>query len=181
MGFCFIRMNIPKLYELFRKHPEICTDSRKIVKGSIFFALKGENFNGNKFAEKAVNNGCAFAVIDEKKFSINKNFILVEDVLQTLQELAKYHREQLTIPVIAITGTNGKTTSKELINAVLSKELNVAATKENLNNHIGWLLYDKPGGHIFFNNRFNKKEINQYNNILIKNEDTDTIYSISKN
>ena len=137
MGFCFIRMNIPELYELFQKHPEICTDSRKIVKGSIFFALKGENFNGNKFAEKAVNNGCAFAVIDEKKFSINKNFILVEDVLQTLQELAKYHREQLTIPVIAITGTNGKTTSKELISAVLSKELNVAATKENLNNHIG--------------------------------------------
>ena len=137
MGFCFIRMNIPELYELFQKHPEICTDSRKIVKGSIFFALKGENFNGTKFAEKAVNNGCAFAVIDEKKFSINKNFILVEDVLQTLQELAKYHREQLTIPVIAITGTNGKTTSKELISAVLSKELHVVATKGNLNNHIG--------------------------------------------
>ena len=130
-------MQIQELYQLYLQHPEICTDSRKIVKGSIFFALKGENFNGNKFAEKAVNNGCAFAVIDEKKFSINKNFILVEDVLQTLQELAKYHREQLTIPVIAITGTNGKTTSKELISAVLSKELHVAATKGNLNNHIG--------------------------------------------
>ena len=130
-------MQIQKLYQFFLKHPIICTDSRKIVKDSIFFSLKGENFNGNKFAEKAVNNGCAFAVIDEKKFSINKNFILVEDVLQTLQELAKYHREQLTIPVIAITGTNGKTTSKELISAVLSKELNVAATKGNLNNHIG--------------------------------------------
>jgi len=130
-------MQIQELYQLYLQHPEICTDSRKIIKDSIFFSLKGEHFNGNKFAEKAVNNGCAFAIINEKEFSKNKNFILVEDVLQTLQELAKYHREQLTIPVIAITGTNGKTTSKELISAVLSKQLNVTATKGNLNNHIG--------------------------------------------
>ncbi len=130
-------MQIQKLYTLFQKHPEICTDTRKIVNGSIFFALKGENFNGNIFAEKAIADGCAFAIINEKQFAINDKFILVEDVLQCLQELAKYHREQLRIPVIAITGTNGKTTSKELISAVLSKELNVAATKGNLNNHIG--------------------------------------------
>ena len=130
-------MQIQKLYTLFQKHPEICTDTRKIVNGSIFFALKGENFNGNIFAEKAIANGCAFAIINEKEFALNDKFILVEDVLQCLQELAKYHREQLTIPVIAITGSNGKTTSKELISAVLSKELNVTATKGNLNNHIG--------------------------------------------
>jgi len=130
-------MQIQKLYTLFQKHPEICTDTRKIVNGSIFFALKGENFNGNIFAEKAIADGCAFAIINEKQFAINDKFILVEDVLQCLQELAKYHREQLIIPVIAITGTNGKTTSKELISAVLSKQLNVAATKGNLNNHIG--------------------------------------------
>jgi len=130
-------MQIQKLYTLFQKHPEICTDTRKIVNGSIFFALKGENFNGNIFAEKAIADGCAFAIINEKQFAINDKFILVEDVLQCLQELAKYHREQLIIPVIAITGTNGKTTSKELISAVLGKELNVAATKGNLNNHIG--------------------------------------------
>jgi len=130
-------MQIQKLYTLFLLSPKICTDSREIKQGSVFFALKGENFNGNKFAEKAVKNGCVFAVVDEKEFALNDKFILVEDVLQCLQELAKYHREQLRIPVIAITGTNGKTTSKELISAVLSKELNVAATKGNLNNHIG--------------------------------------------
>ena len=130
-------MQIQKLYALFQKHPRICTDTRKIVNGSIFFALKGKNLNGNIFAEKAIADGCAFAIINEKQFAINDKFILVEDVLQCLQELAKYHREQLRIPVIAITGTNGKTTTKELISAVLSKELYVAATKGNLNNHIG--------------------------------------------
>ena len=130
-------MQIQKLYALFQKHPKICTDTRKIVNGSIFFALKGKNFNGNIFSEKAIADGCAFAIINEKQFAINDKFILVEDVLQCLQELAKYHREQLRIPVIAITGTNGKTTTKELISAVLSKELYVAATKGNLNNHIG--------------------------------------------
>ena len=129
-------MNINKLYSIFKQHPIVCTDSRKITQGAIFFALKGDNFNGNEFAKKAINEGCAFAVIDELK-SLDEKFILVDDVLHTLQELAKYHREQLSIPVIGITGTNGKTTSKELISAILSTEKRCYATKGNLNNHIG--------------------------------------------
>ncbi|OUV70263.1 MAG: hypothetical protein CBC83_08600 [Flavobacteriales bacterium TMED123] len=130
-------MNIEKLYNLFKQYPNICTDSRKIKKASIFFALKGENFNGNEFAGKAIDEGCAFAVIDEKQYAVNKKCILVNDVLSTLQELAKHHRNQLKIPIIGITGSNGKTTSKELINAVLNTEKKCYATKGNLNNHIG--------------------------------------------
>ena len=130
-------MQIQKLYQFFLKHPIICTDSRKITKGSIFFSLKGENFNGNKFAEKAIKDGCSFAVVDEKEFATNDKFILVDDVLGTLQNLAKHHRTLLNIPIIGITGTNGKTTSKELINAVLSSEKCCYATKGNFNNHIG--------------------------------------------
>jgi len=130
-------MQIQKLYQFFLKHPIICTDSRKITKGSVFFSLKGENFNGNEFAEKAINEGCSFAIIDEKKYAINDKFILVDDVLGTLQNLAKHHRALLNIPIIGITGTNGKTTSKELIHAVLSSEKYCYATKGNLNNHIG--------------------------------------------
>lgn len=130
-------MQIQKLYQFFLKHPIICTDSRKITKGSVFFSLKGENFNGNEFAEKAINEGCSFAIIDEKKYAINDKFILVDDVLSTLQNLAKHHRALLNIPIIGITGTNGKTTSKELIHAVLSSEKYCYATKGNLNNHIG--------------------------------------------
>ena len=130
-------MQIQKLYQFFLKHPIICTDSRKITKGSIFFSLKGKNFNGNKFAEKAIKDGCSFAVVDEKKFATNDKFILVDDVLGTLQNLAKHHRTLLNIPIIGITGTNGKTTSKELINAVLSSEKCCYATKGNFNNHIG--------------------------------------------
>ena len=130
-------MNISDLYSIFKRHPSICTDTRKITKGSIFFALKGENFNGNKFAEKAINEGCAYAIIDEEGFCKNNNLILVENALICLQKLAKYHREQLSIPIIGITGTNGKTTSKELIHAVLKSEMNCFATKGNLNNHIG--------------------------------------------
>jgi len=130
-------MNINKLYSIFKQHPIVCTDSRKIRRGAIFFALKGENFNGNKYALKAIQDGCHFAIIDEKEYETNQNTILVEDALETLQQLAQFHRRKLTIPIIGITGTNGKTTSKELINSVLSSDLNCYATKGNLNNHIG--------------------------------------------
>ena len=129
-------MTIKEIYNIFLQNPSICTDTRKIEKGSIFFALKGDNFNGNKFASQALDKGCVFAIIDEKKHQMPKT-ILVNDVLETLQELATYHRNQLTIPVVGITGTNGKTTSKELINTVLSSEMNCYSTKGNLNNHIG--------------------------------------------
>ena len=130
-------MNIINLYSLFKKHPFICTDSRKIIKGSVFFALKGDNFNGNQYALKAIQDGCSYAIIDEETYNTHQNTILVDDVLVTLQELATYHRKQLNIPVIGITGTNGKTTSKELIKSVLNSEKNCYATKGNLNNHIG--------------------------------------------
>lgn len=130
-------MNINKLYSIFKQQPLICTDSRKIIQGAIFFALKGENFNGNEYALKAIKDGCRFAIIDEEKYKKGQNTILVEDALETLQQLAQFHRKQLAIPIIGITGTNGKTTSKELINSVLSSELNCYATKGNLNNHIG--------------------------------------------
>ncbi len=128
---------IEELYSIFLKHPSVCTDTRDIKPGSIFFALKGDNFNGNTFAEKAIELGSSFVVIDEEKYKKNEKYFLVEDVLSTLQQLANYHRKQLNIPAIGITGSNGKTTTKELINAVLSKKYTVLATKGNLNNHIG--------------------------------------------
>ena len=130
-------MNTLKLYSIFNNNPLICTDSRKTIPNSMFFALQGENFNGNKYALKAIENGCSYAIIDDKKYQIHPNTILVKNVLETLQKLATYHRKQLNIPVIGITGTNGKTTSKELINNVLSTELETYATEGNLNNHIG--------------------------------------------
>jgi UDP-N-acetylmuramoyl-tripeptide--D-alanyl-D-alanine ligase len=130
-------MTIENLHSIFLKHPDVCTDTRELKPGAIFFALKGENFNGNKFAEQALNNGCSYAVIDEAVYKKDERFVLVDDVLDGLQELANYHRNQLNIPVIGITGSNGKTTTKELINAVLSKKFKVLATKGNLNNHIG--------------------------------------------
>ena len=130
-------MNIQNLYSIFKEHSTICTDSRKIKEKSIFFALKGENFNGNEYALKAINDGCSYAIIDEEDFNTHPNTILVKDVLTTLQELARHHRKQLSIPIIGITGTNGKTTSKELISAVLNSDKNCYATKGNLNNHIG--------------------------------------------
>ena len=133
----FFDMNISKLYNIFKEYPAISTDSRNIKKDSIFFALKGENFNGNKFAEEALKSGCKYAVIDEKEYEINENYILVNNALKTLQQLASFHRDNINIPIIAITGTNGKTTSKELITSCLSSELETAYTKGNYNNHIG--------------------------------------------
>jgi len=138
MGFCFILiMSNSDLYNIFLKNPHVCTDSRNIIPGGIFFALSGKHFNGNKFALDAISKGCSFAVIDDVKFNSGHNMILVDNVLKTLQDLAKIHREKLTIPVIGITGTNGKTTSKELIRSVLKSSMNCYATKGNLNNHIG--------------------------------------------
>lgn len=128
---------IKELYSHFIKHPLVCTDTREIKQDAIFFALKGDNFNANKFAEQALNSGCSLAVIDEKEYKKDDRFFLVDDVLNALQGLANFHRQQLTIPIISITGSNGKTTSKELLNAVLSQKYEVLATKGNLNNHIG--------------------------------------------
>ncbi|MDF2437220.1 MAG: hypothetical protein K0Q95_1596 [Bacteroidota bacterium] len=128
---------IEKIYAQFVKHPAVCTDTREIKKDSIFFALKGENFNGNRFAMQALENGCSMVVGDEAEYAKDERCVLVKDVLSTLQELANHHRKQMKIPVIGITGSNGKTTSKELINAVLSQKYKVLATKGNLNNHIG--------------------------------------------
>ncbi len=128
---------ISALYELFQQHPVVCTDTRNIIPGSLFFSLKGENFNANTFAAEAIEKGCAYAVIDEAEFVRGDKFLLVKDVLKTLQDLAAHHRKQLKIPVIGITGTNGKTTTKELINSVLKEKYECFATKGNLNNHIG--------------------------------------------
>jgi UDP-N-acetylmuramoyl-tripeptide--D-alanyl-D-alanine ligase len=128
---------IQKLYQKFLECGAVCTDTRQIIKGSIFFALKGPTFNANAFAEEALQKGAAYAVVDEASFAKNENCFLVEDVLQTLQQLARYHRSQLKIPVIGLTGSNGKTTSKELLKAVLETKFKIFATKGNLNNHIG--------------------------------------------
>lgn len=130
-------MNISDLYTIFLKYPTITTDSRNIPSGSIFFALKGANFNGNAFAEEALAKGAAYAVVDEPEFVTGNRLILVDDVLLCLQQLARYHRDQLKIPILAITGTNGKTTTKELVAAILSKKFRVNFTHGNLNNHIG--------------------------------------------
>lgn len=129
---------IPQLYKLFLEcEQKITTDTRKLEQGAIFFALKGENFDANDFAEKAVKNGCSYAVVDNEFKADGNKILLVPNVLEALQQLAKYHRMQLSIPFIGITGSNGKTTNKELIHAVLSKKYNTYATKGNLNNHIG--------------------------------------------
>lgn len=130
-------MTTENLYKLFLQHPVISTDTRKIAAGSLFFALKGDKFDANTFAEKAIEAGAAYAIIDNPDYQLGEKYILVNDVLTALQDVARYHRKQLTIPVIGLTGTNGKTTTKELINAVLSQHFKTQATQGNLNNHIG--------------------------------------------
>jgi UDP-N-acetylmuramoyl-tripeptide--D-alanyl-D-alanine ligase len=130
-------MNIKELYAIFRDCQVVCTDSRNIIPDSMFFALKGENFDGNRFVKQSLDSGCAFAVSDSIDNEGIDGCIIVENVLKTLQDLAEYHRMEFDIPVIAITGTNGKTTTKELVNAVLSKKYKTVCTAGNLNNHIG--------------------------------------------
>ncbi|SHE99486.1 UDP-N-acetylmuramoyl-tripeptide--D-alanyl-D-alanine ligase [Mariniphaga anaerophila] len=130
-------MTIEEIYKIYLTHPMVITDSRKIELGCLFFALKGEKFNGNKFAANAIQKGAAFAVIDEEEYEIPGKTVLVKNVLTALQDLAHYHREQLGIPIIGITGSNGKTTTKELIAAVLEKKYNIVFTQGNFNNHIG--------------------------------------------
>jgi UDP-N-acetylmuramoyl-tripeptide--D-alanyl-D-alanine ligase len=130
-------MNTEDLYKIFLQYPSVQTDTRKLKEGDLFFALKGPNFNANEFAQKAINAGAAYAVIDDDYYSIEGKSILVDDVLTSLQQLAKYHRQQFNIPFIAITGSNGKTTTKELIHAVLSSSFKTYTTEGNLNNHIG--------------------------------------------
>ena len=129
-------MEIKELYEIYKAHPVVTTDSRNCPEGSIFFALKGETFDGNKFAVAAIEKGCSFAVVDDKTIE-HPQAILVDNVLEALQQLARYHREQLDIPFVGITGTNGKTTTKELVATVLSKKYRVHYTQGNFNNHIG--------------------------------------------
>lgn len=135
--FLFQIMTIKDIYNYFQKSAQVITDTRKIVEGAMFFALKGEKFNGNKYAAEALEKGAAYAVIDEKEFYLNDRTILVDDALKTLQQLATFHRKKLGIPILAITGSNGKTTTKELIAAVLSTKYNISFTQGNLNNHIG--------------------------------------------
>ena len=125
------------LYSFFLEHPCVQTDTRALNKGEIFFALKGPHFNGNAYARKALEDGAAGVVIDEPIGLEGNNIFLVEDVLKALQQLALHHRKQFKIPFIAITGSNGKTTTKELLHAVLSTTFKTYTTKGNLNNHIG--------------------------------------------
>ncbi len=126
------------LHELFLNQKQnFTTDTRKITPGALFFALKGENFNGNTFAKQALENGAAYVIIDEEKYKIDQRTILVNNVLDKLQQLAHFHREYLAIPIIALTGSNGKTTTKELIKEILATQYNITATVGNLNNHIG--------------------------------------------
>jgi UDP-N-acetylmuramoyl-tripeptide--D-alanyl-D-alanine ligase len=130
-------MDIAFLYESFLEHRSVSTDTRKVKQGDLFFALKGPNFNGNTYAEKALELGASFVVVDEADVVKDDRYILVDDVLTTLQQLANLHRRTLGMPILAITGSNGKTTTKELVNAVMSKKYKTYATKGNLNNHIG--------------------------------------------
>ncbi|NOQ74328.1 MAG: UDP-N-acetylmuramoyl-tripeptide--D-alanyl-D-alanine ligase [Crocinitomix sp.] len=130
-------MTIETLYQHFRAGTGITTDTRNLKKGALFFALKGDNFNGNKFAAKALQEGCVLAIVDEETDGIDDRIIKVDSVLLTLQDLAKHHRRQFNIPVLGITGSNGKTTTKELVGAVLSKQYKILMTQGNLNNHLG--------------------------------------------
>jgi len=130
-------MVIEQLYQKYLETRKISTDTRQITPSSVFIALKGDKFNANEFASEALAKGASYAVVDEERFVKGEAYILVKDSLEALQQLASHHRRQLNIPVIGLTGSNGKTTSKELVNAVLSKKYKTHATKGNLNNHIG--------------------------------------------
>ena len=130
-------MGIAELYKLYTEHPVVTTDSRDCPKGSIFFALKGESFDGNKFALSALEKGCAYAVVDEAEYATDRRCLLVDDVLTTFKELAREHRRHFTLPVVGITGTNGKTTTKELVSAVLGEKYKVMFTQGNFNNDVG--------------------------------------------
>lgn len=130
-------MEIAQLYELYKQHPSVQTDTRKLQPGDIFFALSGPNFDGNTFAKQALEKGASYVVLDNAAYAIDKRCIVTNNALETLQQLAKYHRQQFDIPFIAITGSNGKTTTKELIAAVLKQQYITYATVGNLNNHIG--------------------------------------------
>ncbi len=133
----YLFMNIPSLYAKFLQHPSVCTDTRKLKKGDIFFALKGPQFNGNAFVEKALESGAAYCVADDDVPVNDPRVLRTNDALKTLQDLAAHHRRQFNIPVIAITGSNGKTTTKELMHAALSAKYKTYTTEGNLNNHIG--------------------------------------------
>jgi UDP-N-acetylmuramoyl-tripeptide--D-alanyl-D-alanine ligase len=130
-------MKMEELYSIYRQYPSVQTDTRRLQNGDLYFALKGPNFNGNAFAQQALEKGAAYAIIDEEEHATEGKTILVDDVLTTLQQLALHHRRQFSIPFLAITGSNGKTTTKELIHAVLSTTFITYTTEGNLNNHIG--------------------------------------------
>ena len=134
-----VDMNIAELYNIFTSHPTVTTDSRECPEGSIFFALKGASFNGNAFAAKALEQGCAYAVVDEAQYAVqgDSRYILTDNCLDTLQQLARHHRRTLGTKIVGVTGTNGKTTTKELIATVLAEKYNVLYTQGNFNNHIG--------------------------------------------
>ncbi|MDN3643427.1 UDP-N-acetylmuramoyl-tripeptide--D-alanyl-D-alanine ligase [Lutimonas halocynthiae] len=130
-------MRIEDIYGLYKLSYKVVKDTREDVKNALYFSLKGESFNGNKYALEAVKNGANYAIIDEAQYKVDDRLILVDDALLCLQQLARYHRAQLNIPILALTGSNGKTTTKELINVVLNKKFKCLSTKGNLNNHIG--------------------------------------------
>lgn len=130
-------MTIQEIHQIFLKSTGVCTDTRSLQKGQLFVALKGGNFNGNTYAQKALDKGACLALVDEAEYVLDERTVLVDDTLKTLQELAKFHRQFLKVPIIAITGSNGKTTTKELLHRVLVQKFKCYATKGNLNNHIG--------------------------------------------
>ena len=130
-------MSIKELHNLFKKCGGVSTDSRQVKNGDLFFSLKGPNFNGNEYAKNAIQSGAKYAIVDEHKYVFDEKFILVDNCLETLQKLSTYHRNSLNVKVVGITGSNGKTTTKELVNSVLTTQFNTSYTKGNLNNHIG--------------------------------------------
>ena len=130
-------MDVSTLYEIYRQYPNVITDSRAIKKDCLFFALKGERFDGNAYAAEALEKGAAYAIVDNPDVVKGERYLLVEDALKMLQDLARHHRRTFSIPIIAITGSNGKTTTKELISAVMGSHYKIYFTQGNFNNHIG--------------------------------------------